>query len=155
MVVARRNRTRRPTHTYPGRYPVRAHRNFLIALGDAGQSGTEIGCEDSAIPVEVQIQPTVAPLTAAYDELLRIDQRFYGQSGLYNALHRSDLTVAGVDIANGLATVNLSGALSVAGTCDVPRIRAQLQQTALQYANVDDVNIFIDGTSLDDILAAR
>jgi hypothetical protein len=55
-----------------------------VALEDAGASGKEIGCGDSIIPVDLNVEPTAAPLTAALEELLAIDERFYGQSGLYN-----------------------------------------------------------------------
>jgi hypothetical protein len=57
---------------------------YLVALEDAGASGKEIGCGDSIIPVDLNVEPTAAPLTAALEELLAIDERFYGQSGLYN-----------------------------------------------------------------------
>lgn len=121
---------------------------YLIALEDAGQSGEQIGCNDSVIPVEVAIEPTVAPLTAAVEQLLAIDQEFYGQSGLYNALYQSDLTLQGIDIENREAIINLSGSVISGGTCDDPRIRAQLEQTALQYGTVDSVTININGQPL-------
>jgi len=127
---------------------------YLIAVGDAGQSGEEIGCEDSVIPVEVEIEPTVAPLTAALNQLLAIEDREYGQSGLYNALYQSDLTLEDVRIVDGEAVIELSGTLTLGGVCDEPRVRAQLQETALQYSTVDRVSIFINGTPLDDVLGA-
>jgi hypothetical protein len=125
---------------------------YLIALGDEGASGEPIGCGDSLIPVEVEIEPTVAPLTAALNELLSIESEYYGQSGLYNALHRSDLTVEGVDIEDGRAIIVLSGTVRVGGACDVPRVRGQLEATALQYDTVDEVTITIDGQPLEDVL---
>ncbi len=125
---------------------------YLIALEDAGKSGEEIGCGDSVIPVEVTFEPTVAPLTAALEQLLAIEEEEYGQSGLYNALYRSDLTVESVEIVEGRAEIRLSGTLSVGGVCDAPRIRAQLEKTALQFATVDEVSIFVNGTPLDEVL---
>lgn len=128
---------------------------YLVALEDAGRSGIEIGCGDSLVPVEVQIKPTVAPLTAALENLLAINTRTYGQSGLHNALHRADLTVESVDIDNGEAQIQLSGDIQAGGVCDVPRIEGQLRQTALQYSTVDSVSIMINGQPLEDIMSAR
>lgn len=126
---------------------------FLVALGDAGRSGTTIGCNDSLIPVTIDINPTIAPLTAALEELLAVDERIYGQSGLYNALYRSELTLESVAIEDSEATIELSGNLAVGGVCDVPRITQQLRQTALQYSTVDTVSIFINGEPLQSALS--
>ncbi len=128
---------------------------FLIAVGDAGSSGKEIGCGDSVIPVEVVIEPTIAPLTAALNELFAIESREYGQSGLYNALYRTDLTVEGIDIENREAIIALSGEVVVGGTCDIPRIKAQLRQTALQYDTIDRVSIFVNDQPLDEVLSLQ
>ena len=128
---------------------------YLVAVGDEGESGEEIGCGDSLIPVEVEIEPTIAPMTAALEKLLAIDTREYGQSGLYSALYRSDLTVEGIDIEDREAIINLSGELVAGGVCDTPRIQAQLRQTALQYSTVDEVSIFINGEPLDDLLSEQ
>jgi hypothetical protein len=126
---------------------------YLVALEDAGATGEEIGCGDSLIPVEIAIEPTIAPLTAALENLFEIDSEFYGQSGLYNPFYNSDLTVDGIDIVNREAQINLSGNLSVGGTCDTPRIEASLEQTALQYSTIDTVTITINGEPLGDVLS--
>jgi hypothetical protein len=128
---------------------------YLIALEDAGQSGQEIGCGDSVLPVEVEIEPTVAPLRAALETLLAIDSEFYGQSGLYHALYRSDLQVEGIDIVNREAIINLSGELMLGGACDNPRVEAQLTQTALQFSTVDAVTIRVNGTPLAELLSEQ
>jgi predicted small lipoprotein YifL len=127
---------------------------FLIALEDAGESGEMIGCNDSAIPVEINFEPTEAPLTASLETLLSAEE-FYGQSGLYNALAQSDLTVEGIDITDGVADVNLSGNLTLSGACDAPRVQAQLEMTALQYSTIDSVNFFVNGQPLDEVLSTQ
>jgi hypothetical protein len=128
---------------------------YLIALEDNGQSGEMIGCNDSVIPVIVDIEPTVAPLTAVLNRMLGLNDQFYGESGLYNAFYQSDLSVQGINIVNRQAVINLTGTLQLGGTCDGPRVRAQLEKTALQYGTVDSVAISINGQSLDSILSGQ
>lgn len=128
---------------------------YLIAVDDAGQSGELIGCNDSVIPVVVEIEPTIAPLTAALETLLSIDDQYYGQSGLYNALYQSDLSVEDVDIDNSEAIIHLTGNLQLGGVCDNPRIQAQLEQTALQYDTVDSVMITVNGEPLEALLSGQ
>jgi hypothetical protein len=127
----------------------------LLALEDNGQSGEMIGCNDSVIPVVVDIEPTVAPLTAALNELLSLGEQYYGQSGLYNALYQSNLNVQGVDIDNREAIIHLTGNLQLGGACDNPRVLAQLEQTALQYATVDSVSITVNGQPLESLLSGQ
>ncbi len=124
---------------------------YLVALGDAGQTGEAVGCGDSLIPVTVQIEPTIAPLTAALNKLLSMHTRTYGQSGLYNALYQSNLRVNDVTIRSGQADIYLTGDVRSGGVCDTPRIEQQLRQTALQYYTVDSVNVYVNGERLEDV----
>jgi|GEM_PF-1265589 len=126
---------------------------YLIAVGDAGETGQEIGCGDSLIPVEVTFEPTIAPLTAALEELFAIDTRMYGQSGLYNPLYRSDLSVVDIDITNGVAEIDLTGQMQLGGACDNPRVEAMLTEIALQYDTIDSVVVRVDGVPLEELLS--
>ena len=126
---------------------------YLIALDDAGQSGPQIGCGDSVMPIPVRISPTLGVLRAAMEQLVAIRDPYYGDSGLYNALHSSNLTVGAINIAAGHATINLSGSLVVGGTCDAPRVQAQLEQTALQFSTVNRVTILVNGQPLTSVLS--
>ncbi len=128
---------------------------YLIAEGDNGISGKKIGCNDSIVPVEVAIGPTTAPLTAGLEALFAIDTRTYGQTGLTNALYQSDLRVERITIEQGKATINLSGRYQLGGVCDNPRFEAQIKETALQFSTVDQVSVYINGRSLEDILSLR
>jgi hypothetical protein len=128
---------------------------YLVALGDAGKFGQEIGCEDSLVPVEVQVPPAEDPLEAAYEALLSIDTQFYGQSGLYNALYQSDLSVGNLAVEDGTARVHLTGQLMLGGVCDNPRVQAQLEEIALQFPQVERVEVFINDTPLEDLLSLR
>jgi hypothetical protein len=128
---------------------------YLIALEDNGQGGSPVGCGDSAIPVQFEIQPTQGVLKAALQELLSIKAQFYGQSGLYNALYQSDLQVESVRIDNGVASVYLTGSLIMGGECDAPRVQAQLEHTVLQFTTVTVADIYINGKPLADVLSLK
>lgn len=118
---------------------------FMIALEAGNNDVNSVGCGDRAIPVEVNFDPTVAPLTAALNHMFSIESRVYGQSGLYNALYQADLAVEGIDIDDGVATIALRGSFVISGACDTPRAIAQIEQTALQFATIDEVHITING----------
>lgn len=128
---------------------------YLIAVDDGGASGQLIGCNDSVVPVEVTFEPTVAPLRAALNELLAIDEQFYGGSGLYNALYQSDLSAGAINIVQGTATIALSGNLVLGGACDAPRVEAQIEQTALQFSTVQNVQVTLNGQPLEDVLSGQ
>jgi hypothetical protein len=124
---------------------------FLVAIGDNGQSGMRIGCGDSLVPVTVQVEAasgTDVKIARAIAALLAIKQQYYGQSGLYDALYQSNLTVAGVSLLDGAAVVRLSGSLVVGGVCDEPRVEQQLAQTALQFPGVTNVSIVLNNGPL-------
>ncbi len=126
---------------------------YLIALEDGGISGPAIGCGDSVVPVTIEIPATEGILRAALENLLAMKDQYYGESGLYNALYQSDLQVSDVTIVAGQAQVYLTGSLMLGGECDSPRLQAQLEQTALQFATVQAVSIFINGEPLAEALS--
>jgi len=138
-----------PTPTPPEGVLFEEAQIYLVALGDEGRSGQEFGCGDSIVPVTVNFSPTIAPLTAALGEMFDIDTRTYGQSGLYNALYQSNLSVQGIDIENSEAIIALNGTLQVGGVCDEPRVVEQIEQTALQFSTIDSVSITLNGEPLD------
>ena len=129
---------------------------YLIAVGDNGQAGPMIGCQDSVVAVDRDIPPTQAPLQAALNELLSLKDEFFGQSGLRNALYNSNLAIDKVTIDDGgLATINLSGTVQLAGECDNPRFAAQIEYTAKQFPTVKDVAVFINGQAMKDFLSLK
>lgn len=128
---------------------------YLIALEDAGQSGPLIGCNDSAVPVIIDVEPTTTPMTAAINRLLSLNEQNYGESGLYNALYQSNLALEGITLTNREAVINLTGELIVSGVCDEPRVLAQLERTALQYENIDNVTILLNGETLPTQISGR
>jgi LysM repeat protein len=124
-------------------------RIHLISLNDGGS----LGCGDSIVPVTVEIPATRAVLRATLNKLLSVRTAYYGESGLYNALYQSQLTLDDVRIDNRIATIRLSGQVVLGGVCDSPRVQAQLEQAALQFSTVDQVKIYLNGNPLQDVLS--
>lgn len=100
------------------------------------------GCGDNVVAIEKPLLDQNSPLKAALTQL--ISYKTGDGSGLYNAFTTDNLSLSGVSILNGEATINLSGSHNGA-VCDTPRIKAQLEKTALQFSNVNKVSIFING----------
>lgn len=128
---------------------------FFVALDDGGKSGKAIGCNDSIIPVARVVPPTSEPLTTTIAELLSIRDRHYGQSGLYNALAASTLKAGRVSLVKGVAEIRLTGTVSLGGTCDGPRVDAQIRETVLQFPAVKTVAIFINDEPIEKVLSGK
>jgi len=128
---------------------------FMIAQNDAGKLGKKIGCDDSVVAVERIIPVTNAVLRASLNELLSVREQVYGESGLYNALYQSTLKLDDVGIVGGNATIYLSGKVVLGGTCDSPRVDAQIKETALQFLTVKQVSIFVNKIPLEQMLSGK
>jgi LysM repeat protein len=127
-------------------------RIYLVALDDGGASGQPIGCNDSLVPVTVDIPATRAILRGSLEKLLSLRDAYYGESGLYNALYQSRLTIQDIRIENRVAIISLSGQVVLGGVCDAPRVQAQLEQIARQFSTVDRVAVYVNGRPLADVL---
>lgn len=120
-----------------------------------GEGGGSVGCGDQVVAVQRDVPKTAAPLTAALNLLLAQKSRYYGESGLYNALYQSNLSIASITRVGTAWTIRLTGALTLGGVCDSPRVKAQLEQTALQFSTVKRVAYFINGKPLDTVLSEK
>jgi hypothetical protein len=128
--------------------PTQAIKVYLVAVGDDGSKGKKIGCGDSLVPVTRTIKKTAAPLTAALRELLLTPQRSDETPKLENFWKGRRLKVNAVSLRNNTATIQISGELFVAGVCDIPRIQAQVEETAKQFPNVKRVKVFLGKRTL-------
>lgn len=128
---------------------------YYIALEDNGVSGAPVGCGDSAIAVEYPIGFGKGPLEYAYEKLLYARERTVGESGLYNALYQSDLTLVSAEIRDGTAVIALEGTLLLGGECDSPRVQAQLEMIPGQFPEVTAVEISLNGKPLADALSLK
>jgi LysM repeat protein len=129
----------------------------LIGVG-TGTAGNSVGCGDSVEMVTRAVAPTTAPLTAAVSQLLSLqtdNKGYYGQSGLYDPLYSSHLSVKSVTIENGHAVISLTGALSLGGTCDDPRVKAMFDRIGRQYSTVHSVTVYVNGVPLDKLLSSK
>ena len=148
-----KGKTKTPTATKPPKTIML--KIFLIAMNDNGVSGKLVGCGDSAVAANVEVPYTTGVLRASMDKLLSIKDQNYGESGLYNALYQSNLKVSGLALKDGVATIHLTGKLTLGGECDNPRVQAQLEQTALQFSTVKKVVIYINNVELTKALSLK
>lgn len=128
---------------------------FMVALNDAGKTGKKIGCDDSIVAIDRTIPMTQGVLTAALNELFSVHDKTVGTSGLYNALSQSTLRIDGINLVSGRATIQITGKLVSGGVCDNPRIKAQIEETALQFPTVKSVAVTINGVAIDKVLSEK
>lgn len=125
-----------------------------ITIGDEGKTGEMIGCGDSVVIVNKTVQAT-SSVEGALQTLLSDKSEHYGQSGLYNSLWQSALTLDAVNVVGATANVTLSGQMQLSGECDNPRVKAQLESTVKQSSNATTVNVTINGKTLDEALSLK
>jgi hypothetical protein len=118
-----------------------------IALLDTTGSGTgkSVGC-DNLVVVTRSVPATTAPLTAAINALYA-EPEGTQPSSTYNFIARTKATLKfdHATVVNGTANIYLTGSLSgLAGVCDDPRAAMQLTQTALQFATVTKVQLYLN-----------
>jgi len=118
----------------------------LAMLDYEGESGgLTRGC-DKVVMIEKSIEPTLAPLTKALKELFNIDSEDYG--GFHNFIAKTNDTLSfdHASVENGVASIYLNGHLSgLAGACDNPRAKIQIEETALQFKTVERVVFYLNG----------
>ncbi len=133
----------------------------LIALSDENttvDNEQAIGCGDAVILVTREIPEDASNfegqrIQLALEALFAVPNEWYGESGLYNALYQSDLTVDSIDLTtlSNPETINvaLTGTMASGGTCDDPRIVAQIEETVKANTSTDaTVTITINGKDL-------
>ncbi|MFA5829359.1 MAG: GerMN domain-containing protein [Candidatus Gracilibacteria bacterium] len=135
--------------------PLKLAKYYLVALEDNGKSGEKIGCNDSLIPVDQNVDPTDDPIKSALTGLFSVKGQFYGESGLYNALYQSTLKVDSVTVVTGKTTVKISGKYALGGLCDSPRFVEQIKATVQQFPVGLNAEILINGEPIEAILSEK
>lgn len=125
---------------------------YFVALDDGGSSGVRFGCNDSLVPVIHDTAADEEPLQAALDFLLGGSDP---TEGLYNSLDDSALKYVSAYFDGTTVVVNLTGTIRPGGTCDVPRLEAQLTHTAVSAVGAARAEIYVDGRRLADVLSLR
>jgi spore germination protein GerM len=123
---------------------------YLVAVNDKGKSGKKIGCDDSLVAVIREVPKTQRVLKAALEDLIAIPHEFNPLLGNY--VFGPDLKLKSATIKGGTATIRFSGAISVAGICDEPRITEQIIATAKQFSTVKRVRVFVGDQTLKDAI---
>jgi hypothetical protein len=128
---------------------------FFVALEDNGKSGPKIGCGDSLVSVDQEINYKGDKLKNTLEQLLMQKTQFYGQSGFYNALFSSNLKVDTVSYKGSTASVYLTGEMQLGGTCDTPRFEEQLKATMLQFPEIKNAEIYINNQPIKEALSTK
>ncbi len=124
---------------------------FLVNLEDNGVNGTLIGCGDSLVSVPAFV-PEASSREDALVALLQMPKED-PETGFYNALADSNLTLDEISTQDGLPVLYLAGTLSLGGACDVPRVEEQLMATFLQ--GEAEGLIYVNDILLQDLLSSK
>ncbi len=134
---------------------------------EARERGAYVGCGDVVYYISKEIDHTLAPLNAVYQELfslqevLVVDEVEYVNPIYYHVKGRAISTGSGDDwivaplefekvtVENGIASVYLMGGYATVGTCEPPRTQAVLEFSATQFDTVDSVNIYLNGDKME------
>ncbi len=125
---------------------------YFVLVDDGGRHGVRFGCNDSLVGTALAGGAGDDRLKAAINALLGAEQQ---PENLYNALGSSRLRFLSGSFDGTTVTVYLSGTLNPGGTCDTPRVEAQLSQTALDAVGAVRAAIYINGESLADYLKLK
>lgn len=119
---------------------------YYVLLDDGGAGGVRFGCNDSLAGVRRTVAGSAEPLANAMRALL--DGAAEPTPGLYNSLSGSTLTFLSGTFDGTAVTVYLSGSVRPAGVCDIPRIEAQLTQTAVASVGAIRAEVYVNGVRL-------
>ncbi|MET3720110.1 MULTISPECIES: hypothetical protein [unclassified Arthrobacter] len=139
-----------PPSQQTGARPVTA---YYVLLDDGGAGGVRFGCNDSLASVRRSERGSADPLAAAMNALL--DGSAEPAPGLHNALASSTLTFLSGTFDGTTVTVYLAGKLRPGGVCDIPRVEAQLTQTAVASVGAIRAEVYVNGVGLAKTLSLR
>jgi hypothetical protein len=120
----------------------------------AGEQAT-MGCGDRVLAIPYAVPEGADPMRVAVEALLRPDNGPARRAGLYNALASSRLTIGHLEVHRGTAILDLLGELRTIDSCDPERVTGQLNATLLQYREIVNVRITVNGVPLEQALSRR
>ncbi|MBI5798665.1 MAG: GerMN domain-containing protein [Candidatus Yonathbacteria bacterium] len=111
----------------------------------AGEIKNDFG--DILVPVTRTVPYSKGVLKSALTELFTYKESFIGQSGLYTALANNTISVAPTTfVRDGVAHIDLKGALRIGGIGDMARYHEQVAETAKANAKgVRTVHVTLNG----------
>lgn len=115
---------------------------FAIKLDDNGASPNSIqtGCGDSTMPVaetaSYQFDGTdpIASINAALITLFSTTANQYQSQNLVNPLANQTMMIQSVTASGNNYTTHLTGSFAFGGVCEMPRVRAQVEETIRKAA---------------------
>ncbi len=130
-------------------------------LKEAKRVGDYVGCGESVFYLERQVPPGKDPLIFVYEELfligrtVTIDEKSYSNPVAYHreetTLKRGDevltfapLSLDRVDVKGEKAILYLTGDYLSIGTCEPPRLKAVLEFAALQFADISNIEVYLN-----------
>jgi hypothetical protein len=134
---------------------VQAVTAYYVLLDDGGTNGVRFGCNDSLVGVARTSPAAEEPLPAAVGALLEAPTEAVlpkPARKTYNALTNSDLKFLSGSFDGTTVTVYLAGTLRLGGVCDIPRVEAQLTQTAVAAVGAIRAEIYVNGNGLAEAL---
>ncbi len=143
-----------PTNTRAAPHTVTA---YYVLLDDGGRNGVRFGCNDSLVGVSHESSSAGEALPAAVGALLDSSgSAAVGaqetEADLYNSLASSRLKFLSGSFDGTTVTVYLAGTLRPGGACDLPRLEAQLTQTAVAAVGAIRAEIYVNGVTLAEVL---
>lgn len=125
---------------------------YYVAVGYEGEGSDNFGCGDSLVSTTTEDVTFDDQVKATMEHLLANDNKDIGQSGLYNSLYQSDLSFDHANLNGDVLEVYLIGDVRSGGTCDDPRIHAQLEAAAKTASGAKDVVVYVNNRNLDKVL---
>lgn len=125
---------------------------YFVALDDGGSTGVRFGCNDSLVAVFHNTAAAEEPLRSALAVLLGGGSP---PDGLYNSLDNSALKYLSAYFDGTTVVVNLTGTIRPGGSCDIPRLEAQLTHTAVSAVGAARAEVYVDGRRLAEVLSLR
>jgi LysM repeat protein len=129
---------------------------YVLDEPDGRVGGIPSGCGNMLVPVSRTVYGADTPanrVKAALEALF--ENTSATVEGYGNPIRQSSLAVESVQIETGIARVALAGEITFAGTCEIPLVRGQIEQTVLDDEAVNQAFITINGVSLDEVFSQR
>jgi len=127
---------------------------FVTALDGSetakNYSGKTIGCNDKLYSVNLN-----KPLSPRDTLVALFEYPGDENKGIYNVFENNPVIIDSFDIKDGVAIVHLSGNGLGSGTCDMPRISQQLDNTLLQFDNIKKTEVYFDNQPLEKYLSEK